>query len=168
LLKHLGKFSRIKLSHPVKVYAYMGEYEDVPGFEKLEAAIRDCKIKELELETQIVMGSGHAGTKPEGFNRGLQQVFKRPCINLSRKVLERYVGEYEIAPQYKIRVAAENGRLVIYTPENYYVTLCAESEVDFYVIGSFMNAHVVEDKNGNIIGLQMQRYNEGGFIRKVK
>jgi len=41
-----------------------------PVLKKLAASIRDCKIKGLDLETQIVKGSGHAGTKPEGYNRG--------------------------------------------------------------------------------------------------
>jgi hypothetical protein len=34
------------------MYIYVGEYEDVPGFEKLVAAIRGYKIKDLELEPQ--------------------------------------------------------------------------------------------------------------------
>lgn len=167
LYKYLDKFSKTNLSHAVRVYAFVGEYEDVPGFEKLAEAIRNCKVKDLELETQIVKGSGHAGTKPEGYNRGLQKVFKRPCIKVDQKVLNRYVGEYQI-DQTKIGLAAENGQLVAILPDNSRINLCAESEVDFYVTGALMNAHIMEDKNGKIIGFQMERYNESGFFKKVK
>ena len=112
-------------------------------------------------------GSGHAGTKPEGYNRGLQKVFKRPCVKVDHKVLNRYVGEYQI-DQTKIGLVAENGQLVAILPDNLRIKLCAESVVDFYVTGALMNAHIMEDKNGNIIGFQMERYNESGFFNKVK
>jgi predicted alpha/beta superfamily hydrolase len=168
LLKYVEKFSKINLSHPVKVYAFMGEYEDVIGFEKLAAIIRDCKIKDLDLETQIVKGSGHAGTKPEGYNRGLQYVFKRPCLNIGKKILERYAGEYEIDPKTTIKVATENGQLVVYTPDNSRFTLCAESENDFYLIGAFLNAKFTEDQKGNITGFKVQQYSEEMSAKKIK
>jgi len=168
LHKYFKKFSKINLSHPVTVYAYVGEYEDVPGFEKLTAAIRECKMKGLELETQIVKGSGHAGTKPEGYNRGLQYAFKRPCLSIDQKILERYAGEYEIDPKTTVKIAVENGRLIVYTPENYKINLCAETEIDFYIIGGFMNARFIEDQKGDITGLKIQRYSDESFAKKIK
>jgi predicted alpha/beta superfamily hydrolase len=168
LFKYMENFSKIKLSHPVKVYAYVGEYEDVPGFEKLATLLRDCKIKSLELETLIIKGVGHSGAKPEGYTRGLQQVFKRPNIKVDKKILEQYAGEYEIDPQTIIKLAAENGQLVAYLPGNLKMDLSAETETDFYIVGGFVNAHFIKDDKGSITGFQMDRYNAEMFVKKVK
>jgi len=168
LLTYIEKFSEIKLSHPVKVYAFMGEYEGVPGFEKLAASIRDCKIKGLELETQIVKGSGHSGTKPEGYNRGLQQVFQRPSIKVDKKILEQYTGVYEIYPQVNITLELEGDQLVGIAPGSPKMTVSAETEKDFYVKGAFFNLHFQKDGAGKVTGFQVEQYNAGFFAKKVK
>lgn len=168
LLKYREKFSKIYLSHPVKVYTYMGEYEDVPGFEKLTASIQDCKIKGLELETQIVKGSGHAGTKPEGYNRGLQYVFKRPSIKVDQKILEQYIGEYEINPQIHIKVEREGSQLIGIGPDGSKMPVFAESEKDFYAIGQYLFIRFQKDSTGKITGFQLDQYAGGTFVKKVK
>jgi hypothetical protein len=168
LLKHIEKFSKINLSHPVKVYTYIGEYEDVPGFEKLAASIRDCRIKGLELETQIVKGSGHAGTKPEGYNRGLQQVFKRPSIKVDQEILERYVGEYEINPQLHVKLEREGSQLVGIAPGSPKMTIYAETEKDFYIMGAYLIIHFQKDDTGKVTGFQTEQYNSGFFAKKIK
>jgi predicted alpha/beta superfamily hydrolase len=168
LLKYIEKFSKINLSHPVKVYAYMGEYEDVPGFEKLSVSIRGCKIKGLELETQIVKGSGHAGTKPEGYNRGLQQVFKRPSIKVDKKILEQYVGEYEINPQLHVNLELEGNQLIGIAPDSPRMPILAETEKDFSIIGSYFFIHFQKDNDGKVTGFQVEQYNNGFFAKKVK
>jgi predicted esterase len=168
LLKYIDKFSKINLSHPVKVYAFMGEYEDVPGFEKLAASIRDCKINGLELETQIVKGSGHSGTKPEGYNRGLQQVFQRPSLKVDKKILEQYVGEYEISPQLNVKLELEGDQLVGIAPGSPKMTLFAESVKDFYIKGAFFNLHFQKDGTGKVTGFQVEQYNTGFSAKKVK
>ena len=168
LYKYLEIFSKTNLSHSVKVYTFMGEYEDVPGFEKLAESIRGCKIKGLELETQIVKGSGHSGTKPEGYNRGLQYSFKRISLNIDRKILEQYVGEYEIGPQMKAKLGIEDNQLVGIIPGNPKMTIYAETEKDFYIIGSFLNIHFQKDNTGKVTGFQMERYGGESFIKKVE
>jgi len=168
LLNHIEKFLKINLSHPVKVYAFMGEYEDVPGFEKLAVIIRDCKIKGLELETQIVKGSGHAGTKPEGYNRGLQYVFKRPHLNLDKKILEQYVGEYEVNPQMHVNLKLEGNQLIGIAPGSPRMPLYPETEKDFSIIGSYFSIHFQMDDAGKVTGFQAEQYNNGFFAKKIK
>ena len=168
LYKYVEKFSKINLSHPVKVYAFMGEFEDVPGFEKLAASIRDCKINGLELETQIVKGSGHSGTKPEGYNRGLQYAFMRPSLSIDRKILEQYEGEYEIDSQIKFKLELDDNQLVGLVTGSPKMTIYAETEKDFYIKGSFINIHFQKDKTGKVTGFQMERYGGEAFIKKVE
>ena len=162
------KIKNAKLSHPVKLYTFMGEYEDVPGFEKLEAAIKNFQVKELTVETRVIQGSGHAGTKPEGYNRGLQYVFARPCLSMDPKILEKYSGEYEFGPQFVAKLVADNGKLVAILPTGEKIPVCAESEKDFYVAGSYLNVHFVADKQGNITGFRLERYNNESFAKKIK
>lgn len=168
LYKYAEKFSKVKLSHPIRLYTMMGEYEDVPGFEKLAATIRGYNIEGLEVEAQVIKGSGHAGTKPEGFNRGLQYTFKKPYLKIDNKILERYAGEYQFDPQIKIKIAAEDGQLIVYPPDGSKVKLCAETEKDFYFVGALINVHFIEDKQGNVTGFQMQRYAGEAFAKKVQ
>ena len=167
LYKYTEKFSKIKLSHPIRLYTMMGEYEDVPGFEKLAATIRGYKIEGLELEAQVIKGSGHAGTKPEGFNRGLQYAFKKPCLKLDNKILEQYVGEYEINPQFHIKVVREDNQLVGIAPGNQKIPICAETEKDFYIKGQYANIHFQKDETGKVTGFQMERYEGGSFVKKI-
>jgi predicted alpha/beta superfamily hydrolase len=168
LYKYAEKFSNVKLSHPVGLYTMMGEYEDVSGFEKLAATIRGYHIEGLDVEAQVIKGSGHAGTKPEGFNRGLQYAFKRPCLKIDDNILEQYVGEYEVNPQFHVKIAREDNQLVGIAPGNQKIPLCTETEKDFHVNGQFLNIHFMKDKADKVTGFQMERYEGESFIKKIE
>ena len=146
----------------------MGEYEDVPGFEKLAATIRGYNIEGLEIEAQVIKGSGHAGTKPEGYNRGLQYAFKKPCLNLDEKILDQYVGEYEVNLQFHIKVVREENQLVGIVPGNQKIPICAATEKDFYIKGSYANFHFQKDVTGKVTGFQMERYEGESFAKKIE
>ncbi len=146
----------------------MGEYEDVPGFEKLAAEINNLQVKGLTVETKIIQGSGHSGTKPEGYNRGLQYAFARPCLGIDPKILEKYSGEYELGPQFIAKLVVENGKLVAFLPTGQKIGVCAETDKDFYVVGGFLNMHFVEGKQGNITGFRLETYNNESFAKKIK
>jgi predicted alpha/beta superfamily hydrolase len=167
LYKYAEKFSKINLSYPIRVYITVGEYEDVPGLEKLSAVIRGYKMKGLELEAQVVQGSGHAGVKPEGFNRGLQYVFERPSINIDQRILDQYVGEYEINPQFHIKVEREDNNLVEIAPDSSKVMVYAKTEKDFYRKGQYHLIHFEKDKAGKVTGFRMERYEGESFVKKI-
>jgi predicted esterase len=167
LYKYAEKFSKIKLSHPIGLFTMMGEYEDVPDFEKLVATIKGYNIKGLEIEAQIIKGSGHSGTKPEGYNRGLQYTFKKPCLKIDDKILEQYVGEYEINPQVHIKVVREDNQLIGIGPGNQKIPVCAETEQDFYIKGQYSNIHFQKDQTGKVTGFQMERYEGESFVKKI-
>ncbi|MBN1397494.1 MAG: alpha/beta hydrolase [Bacteroidetes bacterium] len=167
--KCMDKFSKVNLSHPVKVYMYMGEYEDLNnGFGKLTKAITDCKVKGLEIKTQVIKGSGHSGTKPEGYNRALQYVFERPSLNLDKKILSQYAGEYAADANTVFKVKVDKSNLVIQTPDNFTVRVHAASENEFYVKGAFMNGSFAKDENGKVTGMNVQTYGASFFAKKIK
>jgi predicted alpha/beta superfamily hydrolase len=168
LYKYAEKFSKIKLSHPIRLYTMAGEYENVPGFEKLAATIRDYHIEGLDVEAPVIKGAGHSGTKPEGFNRGLQYVFEKPCLKIDDKILNQYVGEYEINPQFHFKIVREDNQLVGIAPGNQKIPFYAETEKDFYIKGQFFLIHFEKDKTGKVNGFQMQQYSGEAFAKKVQ
>ena len=145
----------------------MGEYEDVPGFEKLAATIKGYTIKGLEIEAQVIKGSGHSGTKPEGYNRGLQYTFQKPSLKIDDKILDQYVGEYKINPQFHIKVVREDGQLIGIAPGNQKIPIWAETEQDFYIKGQYSNIHFQKDQTGKVTGFRMERYEGESFIKKI-
>ena len=167
--KYMEKFSKVKLSHPVKVYMYMGEYEDLNnGFEKIINAITNCKVKGLDLRTQVIKGSGHSGAKPEGYNRALQYIFERPSLNLDKKILSQYAGEYAVDASTIFKIKVDKGDLLIQTPDNYTVKAHAASENEFYVKGAFMNGSFTKDENGKVTGMNIQTYGASFSAKKIK
>jgi hypothetical protein len=168
LYKYSEKFSKINLAHPVKAFMFVGEYEDVPGFEKLADVIKGYKLYGLELATQVIQGSGHAGTKPEGYNKGLQHIFARKSITVNPAILDRYVGEYEINPQVHVKVDHENGSLVARIPGSPAITVFAESENDFYIKGTYLVVHFQKDSDGKTTGFQLEQYSGVSFAKKIK
>ena len=168
LYKFAEKFSKVKLSHPIKLYTMMGEYENVPGFEKLTATIRGYKMEGLEIEAPIIRGAGHAGTKPEGYNRGLQYVCQRPNLKLDDKILDQFVGDYEINPQVHIKIVREDHQLVGIAPVNQKIPLCAETEKDFYINGQLLNIRFQKDSAGKVTGFLFQQYSGDMFVKKAQ
>jgi len=146
----------------------MGEYEGAAGFEQLVAALKDLKVNNLTIETRMIQGSGHAGTKPEGYNKGLQYVFSRPCLGVDPKILERYKGEYELSPQFVIKMLIENGKPMALLPSGEKISVCAETEKDFYITGAFLKIRFIEDEQGRVTGFKMVQYNGENFAKKIK
>jgi predicted alpha/beta superfamily hydrolase len=168
LLTDIAKFSNVRLGKPVRVFMTVGQYENVQAFEELAKTISDLKISGLELKTLVVTGAGHSGTKAEGYTRGFQYVFKRPCVSLEDNILKRFTGEYAIDPQVSVKVAAENGRLAMYLPGNLRIELCAESEKEFYATGFYLKIKPLEEKEGKITGLRIERYEGEMSAKKIR
>jgi predicted alpha/beta superfamily hydrolase len=167
LSKHAERCSKGKLPRPTKLFMAVGEHEDVPGFERLGATIRGLNVAGLEMETRTIGGAGHSGAKAEGYTRGLQYAFARPCLALEASALERYVGEYELRPGARARIAVEDGRLVGYRMGGR-AAFCADSPRDFHLVGQFLNLHFVESEDGTLTGFEVEEYNGNTFVKKVK
>jgi predicted alpha/beta superfamily hydrolase len=161
------KFARATLARPVRVFMAIGEYESQPGFERLTAALRAMQPKDLEIQTRVIAGAGHSGGKAEGYTRGLQYVFSRPCVTVDEKTLARYAGEYQV-DKTTVRLAVEGGRLVAVPPGGGKISLCAETEKDFRVVGQFLRLHAVEDKDGTVSGLRVEQYAGQSLAKRVK
>ena len=167
LRQHEKKFLASGISTPIRLFIAVGDLEgNVPEFEQFVERIKQNKIKGLELQTMILRNTGHAGTKPEGFARGLQFVFERPSLMLAAGILNRYSGNYQVGND-TVRLSAEKGRLVAITPGGDKIVLEAETENDFYLKGQFLRIHFKKEEGEKVSGFQVVQFQNELFARKL-
>ena len=152
---------------PIKLFMTVGELEEVSGFQKFVDHLKARKYKGLSLQTRILENTGHSGTKAEGYTRGLQAVFARPSLKLSRDILAQYIGTYQLNPQVEIKVVEESGRLMALGPNNTKLLLHAETQNDFYIPGQYLFAHFKKDATGRITGFQLEQFFGDVFLQKI-
>jgi predicted alpha/beta superfamily hydrolase len=150
-----------------KVFAGIGEHEDVKGFQAFIEEVKLKNYKNFELQTIVVQGMGHSGAKAEGYARGLQAVFSRPDIAVDSAILAAYTGKYSINSQYTITLLQEEGELVVITPDNSKMTLKATSDEDFHVTGQFLNIHFENESAGKVTGFTLHQYGGSMLFKKV-
>ena len=165
---HEKKYEETGSSTPVRLFMGIGELEsNVAEFKQFVGRLKEKKVKGLELETTIIKNTGHAGSKPEGYARGLQFVFERPSLLLAPAVLGRYTGVYQVGTD-TIHLTAEKGKLVAMAGGDTKIILDAETEKDFYVKGVFMNVHFKKDDTGKVSGFQIVQFEGETFVKKIK
>jgi hypothetical protein len=152
---------------PVKLYMAIGGYEDVETFQKFVEIIKSRNYKGLEFQTRVLEGTGHSATKPEGYSRGLQYVFMRPSIKVDEAVLKQYVGTYDIAPGFQVKLTLEDHQLIAVALGSGKLIMDAETESDFYMKGMYLYAHFKKDDTGKVIGFQLVQFNGQMFCKKT-
>ena len=161
-----NKFAEQHSELSAKVFAGIGEYENVKEFQEFIDEVKAKNYKNFEMQTMVVQGMGHSGAKAEGYTRGLQAVFARPDIAVDPAVLDLYTGEYSVNPQYTIKMSREEGKLVVGLPDNSKITLHATGNEDFYVIGQFLNLHFEKDA-GKVTGFTLHQYGGNMLFKKI-
>ena len=161
------KYEEQGSSTPVRLFMGVGELEgNISEFQQFAELLKAKKIKGLELETLVMKNTGHSGTKPEGYARGLQYVFERPSLQLAPTILNKYSGAYHLEKD-TVYVSNEKGKLIA-TAGNYKIPLDASTEKDFYRKGMFLNVHFKMDDAGNVTGFQLDQFDGEIFMKKVK
>jgi predicted alpha/beta superfamily hydrolase len=152
---------------PVKLFMGKGALEtDVADFQQFAAALKDKKVPGLELQTMILENTGHAGTKPEGYARGLQWAFEKPDPRLSSSLLDRYAGTYVIQTD-TVYLSKDKGELIVRAPGNTKLVLQAETDKDFYVKGVFLKVHFKTDAAHMVTGFQLEQFEGGAFAKRI-
>jgi predicted alpha/beta superfamily hydrolase len=144
---------------PVRLFMAVGGYEPgVPSFQKFVEHLRARNFKGLDLETRVIQGTGHSGSKAEGFARGLQAVFSKPSVEISPDILKQYVGTYRFGSGPSIKISMEDGQLSLHPSENSTLMLHAESEKDFYVKGVYLFIHFKKNDSGQVTGFHAKQF----------
>ena len=95
-----------------KLFMCVGGVEtSVPDFEKLTSFLNNRHYSNLQIESKVLENTGHSGTKGEGYEKGLQFVFKRHSLQLSSSILNQYNGTYKLNDGTMIEIKTENDML---------------------------------------------------------
>ena len=153
----------------MKLFIGVGGLEGstVAGVEKFVAQLRSRGYKGLDLETKVLEGIGHSGSKAEGCTRGLQAVFARPSLTLAPAILDQYLGKYQLSPQFGVEIIKNHGNLLMLAPGETRIPLCAESDTNFYVKGTYLFIRFKKGEDGKVSGVEAERYGGTQFAKKI-
>jgi hypothetical protein len=95
----------------------------------------------------------------------LEAAKQRQAIKLDPKILDAYVGEYEMMPGQVMTVTREDDKLMAQLPGQPKVELLAESETSFFVSDSPAEFEFEKDASGQCKGVVLR---QAGFEFKLK
>ncbi len=167
LYQYEKKYAANKSNPSAKLFMCVGGVEQsVPGFQKLTDYLNGQHYNSLQIESRVLENTGHSGTKGEGFARGLQYVFKRPALQLSNTVLDKYTGKYQLPNGSTAEIKRENNQLFLYTSSDNKFPLFAEGDNQLYSTAQFLNLKFKYDDNKNITAVDVETY--GGTMTAKK
>lgn len=164
--QHEKLFAEKKQPIHARLFMAHGEMEGPKPFEEFVEHMKKRQYAGLEMQTRVLENTGHSGTKPEGYARGLQWVFAKPSLKLLSTLLKSYAGKYQLDNE-TITITEETGKLVAITPDHSKVAFDAETESDFYLRGQFLFLHFKKDNAGKVTGFQIQQFRSETFAKKI-
>jgi predicted alpha/beta superfamily hydrolase len=168
LYQYEKKYAVSKANPPAKLFLCIGGVErSVPGFQKFTQYLNDRHYDSLQIESRVLENTGHSGTKGEGFARGLQFVFKRPSLQLSNAILDKYAGRYQLPDGSTSEIKREGNQLFLYLSANDKLPLFAASEKEFYSTSQFLNLKFKYDDNKNITAAEVEGFGGTMSVKKL-
>jgi len=153
---------------PIRLFMAVGELEGgVAGFQKFVDRLKTRNYGGFDIQTRVLEGTGHSGSKAEGYSRGLQAVYARPSLTINHTILESYIGTYQLNPEITVRILKENDRLVLVAPDSSKINLYAETETDFYVKGIYLFFKMQKNDVGRVTGFHVEQFQGEAFLKKV-
>ena len=148
---------------PARVFMAVSALEGMDKrFNMFVEQVKSRSYKDLQLETRVLEGMGHAGSKPEGYTRGLQSVFARASKTLDPSVINGLVGKYRLNPQIAVTFVKEENHIVLIAPDSTRIDLHAESDSDFYVRGMYLFIRFQRNASGAVTGAHAEQF-QGAF-----
>jgi len=151
-----------------RLYMTIGGVErDVPEFEKLINHLDNRDYRSLKIETKILKNTGHAGSKGEGFSRGLKFAFQRGNVTIEHSLLRLYAGVYQFSDKTYAELKVEGNNLVLYFNRHDKFELVAENNTDFYSNAQFLKLHFIISMNA-VSGLQLDKFHISQQATKIR
>ena len=93
---------------------------------------------------------------------------ERKAIKLDPKILDAYVGEYQVVPGFGLTVSREGDQLFAQATGQNKFELFAETETDFFL--KVVNAQItfIKDDKGQVTGLVLHQNGANQAAKKVK
>jgi len=148
---------------PARVFMAISSLEGIDKkFGQFVEQMKSRNYRDLHMEIRVLEGMGHAGSKPEGYTRGLQSVFARTSKTLEPSVLNALVGKYRLNPQIAVSILKEDGHIALVTPDSVKLDLQADSDNDFYIRGMYLFIKFHRNAAGAVTGARVEQF-QGGF-----
>jgi hypothetical protein len=148
---------------PARVFMAVSALEGSEAmFGKFVDRLKSRNYQDLQIETRVLEGMGHAGSKPEGYTRGLQSVYSRAAKNVNPSKFSAFVGKYRLNPEVRVSILKENDHIVLLAPDSSRIELQAESDNDFSVRGMYLFIKFRRNDAGAVTGAHVEQF-QGGF-----
>jgi len=93
---------------------------------------------------------------------------QRTAIDVSADVLARYVGDYQLAPQFVLEVTVKDGALYVHPTGQPTLRLWPESETDFFLKEVDAQVTFVRDASGAVTALVLHQNGQNQTARKTR
>lgn len=104
----------------------------------------------------------------EGWNKTNKPIPDQNGIKVDGKILETYVGEYEVTPEFTFSVTKEQDRLFLQAPEQEKLEMFAETETKFFLKVNDAQFEFVKDDSGNVTKAIMNQGGRQADAKKIK
>lgn len=124
----------------------------------------------------FTLGPGGAVVRLTASNRDGEEAWLRTAkplppedgIAVDAKVLSRYVGAYEISPEFSFTVTLEGGRLFVQGTDQEAIEMHAESETAFFLKANDARLSFVSDSSGTVTGATVRQGGRTADARKIR
>ncbi len=93
---------------------------------------------------------------------------ERKVVAVESQTLEKYVGQYQLAPNFIITVTVENAKLMAQATGQPKFELFAESEAEFFLKAVDAQVTFIKDGKGNVTGLILHQGGRDNPAQKIK
>ncbi|HKS27173.1 MAG TPA: serine hydrolase [Pyrinomonadaceae bacterium] len=93
---------------------------------------------------------------------------ERKAIQLDAKILDAYVGQYELAPSFVITITRDGNRLYAQATGQPQIELFAQSETEFFITVVDAQISFVKDEKGQVTQLILHQNGQNVPGRKIK
>lgn len=107
-------------------------------------------------------------TSKEIWNKSNNPIQAETVITLDEKILERFVGEYEITPDFKFAITKEQDRLFLQATGQEKVELFAESGNKFFLKENGAKLEFIKDDSGKVIKAILNQGGRQADAKRIK
>jgi CubicO group peptidase (beta-lactamase class C family) len=93
---------------------------------------------------------------------------EKKAISVESEILDTYVGEYEVTPEFHIYITKENGQLYAAAPGHTKAKMYAESETEFFLRIADVAFTFVKNEKGKVTQLILHMDGEDSPAKKIK
>ena len=141
--------------HDVKGHKLVDHGGGIEGFNTELAYYPDEKLTVIVLSNQNTGATGDIAMKLASVTRGepVVLVSERKEVAVAPAILEKYVGTYELTPDFSIVMTVENGHLMTQATGQPKFPLFAESETKFFLKVVDAEVEFVKNNKGEVDSL---------------